>query len=129
VDNPHRLLAVMEPDHDFSAKKDKSFQDKMDKLKSSLTKEELTQIDTQAAKLKKFQSEADTPEAAAMLPKLKLEDIPRKVEIIPTQKSIIENVQTLTHDLFTNGIAYVDLAFDLGHIRKNYTSICRFWEK
>jgi Zn-dependent M16 (insulinase) family peptidase len=88
----------------------------MDKLKSSLTKEELTQIDTQAAKLKKFQSEADTPEAAAMLPKLKLEDIPRKVEIIPTQKSIIENVQTLTHDLFTNGIAYVDLAFDLGHI-------------
>ncbi|HJX35545.1 MAG TPA: insulinase family protein, partial [Dehalococcoidales bacterium] len=57
VDNPHRLLAIMEPDPDFSAKKDKSFQDKMNKLKSSLTKEELTQIDAQAAKLKQFQSE------------------------------------------------------------------------
>ena len=116
VDNPHRLLAVMEPDPDFSAKKDKVFQDKMSKLKSSLTKEELTQIDTQAAKLKQFQSEADTPEAAARLPKLKLEDIPRKVELIPTQISTLENVPTLTHDLFTNGIAYVELAFDLGHI-------------
>jgi Zn-dependent M16 (insulinase) family peptidase len=116
VDNPHRLLAVMEPDQDFSAKKDKTFQDKMNKLKSSLTKKELTQIDTQAAQLKKFQSEADTPEAAAMLPKLKLEDIPRSIETIPTQKSTLENVQTLTHDLFTNGIAYVDLAFDLAHI-------------
>ena len=56
VDNPHRLLAIMEPDPDFSAKKDKSFQDKMNKLKSSLTKEDLTRIDTQAAQLKKFQS-------------------------------------------------------------------------
>ena len=116
VDNPHRLLAVMEPDPDFSAKKDKFFQKKMNKLKSSLTKEELTQIDTQAAKLKMFQSEADTPEAAAMLPKLKLEDIPRSIEIIPTQVGTLENVRTLKHDLFTNDIAYVDLAFDLGHI-------------
>jgi len=116
VDNPHRLLAVMEPDPDFSAKKDKIFQKKMNKLKSSLTKEELTEIDVQAAQLKAFQSEADTPEAAAMLPKLKLEDIPRAIETIPTQKSTLETVQTLTHDLFTNGIAYVDLVFDLDHI-------------
>jgi Zn-dependent M16 (insulinase) family peptidase len=116
VDNPHRLLAVMEPDPDFSAKKDKFFQDKMNKLKSSLTQEELSQIDTQATKLKAFQSEADTPEAAAMLPKLKLADIPRAIETIPTQKSMLETVQTLTHDLFTNGIAYVDLVFDLDHI-------------
>ncbi len=119
VDNSHRLLAVMEPNRDFSATKDKSFQDKMKKLKSSLSKEELIQIDTQAAKLKKYQAETDTPEAAAKLPKLKLEDIPRKVEIIPTKKNILENVQTLTHDLFTNGIAYVDLAFDLGYIPEN----------
>ena len=116
VDNPHRLLAIMEPDPDFSAKKDKAFQKKMSKLKSSLSKEELTQIDAQAAQLKAFQSEEDSPEAAAMLPKLKLADIPRKVEIIPTQISRLENIQTLTHDLFTNGIAYVDLVFDLGHI-------------
>ena len=116
VDNPHRLLAIMEPDPDFSAKKDKSFQKKMNKLKSSLTKEELTQIDVQAAQLKEFQSQEDTPEAAAMLPKLKVEDIPRKVDIIPTQIGMLENVQTLTHDLFTNGIAYVDLVFDLGHV-------------
>src|SRR5450759_4846720 len=51
-----------------------------------------------------------------MLPKLKLEDIPRSIEIIPTRLSTLESVQTLEHDIFTNGIAYVDLAFDLGHI-------------
>ncbi len=116
VDNPHRLLAVMEPDRDFSAKYDQAFSDKMNKLKSSLTKEELTQIDAQAAKLKQFQSEADTPEAAAMLPKLKLADIPRSIETIPTKKGMLGDVKTLEHDIFTNGIVYVDLAFDLGHI-------------
>lgn len=116
VDNPHRILAVMEPDPDFSVRKDKAFLKKMKRLKSSLTKEELAQIDAQAAQLRAFQAETDTPEAAAMLPKLKVADIPRKIDIVPTEKSALENIQTLTHDLFTNGIAYVDLVFDLGHV-------------
>jgi presequence protease len=116
IDNPHRLLAVMEPDPEFSAKKDKIFHNKMAKLKLSLSKKELTQIDAQAVKLKEYQAEADKPEAAAKLPKLKLEDIPRAIETIPTQKCMLDDVLTLTHDLFTNGIAYVDLAFDLSHI-------------
>jgi Zn-dependent M16 (insulinase) family peptidase len=66
--------------------------------------------------LKKFQSEPDSPEAAATIPKLKLEDIPRSIEIIPTQNVSIGGVPTLEQDLFTNGIAYVDLAFDIAHV-------------
>jgi Zn-dependent M16 (insulinase) family peptidase len=116
LDNPHRILAIMEPDSDFNEKKEKAHQDKMAELKSSLTESELEQINVQAAQLKKFQSEPDSPESAATIPKLKLEDIRQSIETIPTQNALIGGVQTLEHDLFTNGIAYVDLAFDIAHI-------------
>ena len=116
LNNPHRLLAIMEPDADFNEKKEKAHQDKMAELKSSLTESTLAQINAQAAQLKKFQSEPDSPEAAATIPKLKLEDIPRSIEIIPTQNVSIGGVPTLEQDLFTNGIAYVDLAFDIAHV-------------
>ena len=116
LDNPHRILAIMEPDADFNEKKEKAYQEKMAKLKSSLTESELAQINAQATELKKFQSEPDSPEAAATIPKLKIEDIPRSIETIPTQNTLIGGVPALEHDLFTNGIAYVDLAFDIAHV-------------
>ena len=119
LDNPHRLLAIMEPDTDFNEKKEKAYQNKMAELKSSLTESTLAQINAQAAQLKKFQSEPDSPEAAATIPKLKLEDIRQSIETIPTQNALIGGVPTLEHDLFTNGIAYVDLVFDIAHVPEN----------
>jgi hypothetical protein len=116
VDNPHRLLAVMEPDPDFSQKNDAKLRQKMAALKAGFSKEQLRQIDEQAARLKAFQSATDSPEAAATLPKLHLEDVPREVETIPTEYKTLQSVPVLEHDLFTNGIAYVDLAFDIAHV-------------
>jgi len=116
LDNRHRLLAVMEPDPAFSEKKEKTFLDKMAGLKARLSPDKLQKINTQARELKIFQSEADSPEAAATIPKLKIANIPKAVETIPSGNSILVNVQTLDHDIFTNGIAYVDLAFDIAHV-------------
>ena len=116
VDNPHRVLAIMEPDADFNDKKEKTYQNKMAEFKSSLPESKLAQINAQAKELKKFQSEQDSPQAAATIPKLKLEDIPKSIDTIPTQNSLIRDVPALEHDIFTNGIAYVDLAFDIAHV-------------
>jgi hypothetical protein len=116
LNNRHRLLAVMEPDPAFSEKKEKVFLDKMAGLKTGLSPDELQKINTQAQQLKIFQSEADSPEAEATIPKLKIEDIPKAVETIPSGNSMLADVKTLDHDIFTNGIAYVDLAFDIAHV-------------
>jgi Zn-dependent M16 (insulinase) family peptidase len=116
LDNKHRILAIMEPDHDFGEKKEKEHQEKMARLKESFTKAQLKKINVQAKELKRFQSEPDSPEAAAAIPKLRIEDIPRTVEIIPTQEILISGVPALEHNLFTNGIAYIDLVFDISHI-------------
>jgi presequence protease len=113
INNSHRVVSIMEPDADFNEKIDEAYQEKMSKLKASLSENELAQINARAKELKKFQSEQDSPEAAATIPKLKIEDIPKTIDTIPSQNSLIGEVPALEHDIFTNGIAYVDMAFDV----------------
>ena len=81
-----------------------------------LSPDELAQINDRAKALKEFQTAPDTPEAAATIPKLNVEDIPKSIETTPTRISMIGDVPVWEHDLFTNGIVYVDLAFDLADI-------------
>ncbi len=84
--------------------------------KHRLNDAQLAEINAQAKELKKFQSEPDSPEAAATIPQLQISDIPRAVAIIPAQNAVMGGVPALEHDIFTNGIAYLDLVFDISHI-------------
>jgi len=116
LDNPHRLLSVMEPSRTYQAEQEEAFKKRMARLKASLSGGELDKIRQDAFTLKKYQAEPDPPEAAARLPKLGLGDISRTIETIPTVKSVIENVPAMMHDIFANGIAYIDLAFDVSDV-------------
>lgn len=116
LDNPHRILAIMEPDPDFGGKKEKEYREKMARLKSSLNNEQLKEINVAALQLKEFQSAPDSPAAIATIPQLKVAAIPREVEKIPVQQVTRDGRPVLEHDIFTNGIAYVDLVFDVAHV-------------
>ncbi|MBN1473780.1 MAG: insulinase family protein [Syntrophaceae bacterium] len=122
IDNSHRLMSVMEPDSDFNAREEKKFKEKMAEIKNKYSSEQLQEIDKQAAQLKKYQTEEDSAEAVRSLPKLQIDDIPKSVEIIPAKSASISEVNILEHDIFTNGIAYIDLAFDLSNIPEEYQS-------
>jgi len=114
--NPHRLLCTMTPNSSFLDEREHRFQEQMAELRAGLTSEELGKIDADAIALKAFQAEIDTPDALASLPKLHIADIEKRAETIPTVETMRGNVPVLCHDIFTNGIAYLDLAFDISHI-------------
>ena len=116
LDNPHRLLSVMEPDPAFNEKREEARRRKLDGIRTSLTAADLERIRREAGLLKAFQSKADAPEALATLPRLHLADIERAVETVPTERAFIGGVPALIHDLFTNGIVYLDLAFDVSDV-------------
>lgn len=116
VDNPHRLLSVMEPDPDYNEKREASLKRKMAGIKAGLSAADLERIRREGAELKKFQSEADSPEALATLPRLHLKDIERTVATVPTEHICIAGIPALVHDIFTNGIVYLDLAFDVSDV-------------
>jgi len=116
LENPHRLLSVMEPSRTFQEEWERVIDDHMTRFQKSLSEEEKKKIQEETAAMKRFQVEPDPPEAAASLPKLSLTDISREIETIPTDHATIGGVPVLKHDLFTNGIAYLDLAFDVSDI-------------
>ncbi|MGO9136850.1 MAG: insulinase family protein [Syntrophales bacterium] len=114
LDNPHRLLSVMEPSNTYQAEQEEAFKKKMALLKASLSGDDLENIRKDVHALKKFQTEPDAP--AAALPSLSVSDISRSIETIPTVKAAIENVPVMMHDIFANGIGYLDLAFDVSDV-------------
>jgi presequence protease len=116
LDNHHRLLSMMEPSRTIQEEREQAARERMVLLKASLSPTDRERICSQTEALKRFQTEPDPPEAASTLPKLNLGDISRGVETIPTEKSAIGDVPAFSHELFTNGIAYLDLAFDVSDI-------------
>ncbi len=63
--------------------------------------------------LKLMQERPDPPEALATIPTLKLADLPRKNKLIPIEATTLRDTRVLYHDLFTNGVVYLDIGFDL----------------
>ena len=116
LDNPHRLLIVMAPSRTIGQEREAAFHERMASLRESLSPSLEDEIRLTAEQLKQFQVEEDCAEALASLPALRISDIPRAVETIPTERVIISGVPALVHDIFANGIAYLDIAFDVADV-------------
>ena len=126
LDNPHRLLSVMEPSLTFQEDQQRRFREKMAALKAGLRAEELEKIRAEAAALHRLQVEPDEPAALATLPRLRLSDIPRDIERIPLEKTAVSGIPTLRHEIYANGIAYLDLAFDIADIPPDLQALLPF---
>jgi len=116
LDNPHRILSVMEPSQTCMETWEGDFRKRMADIKDSLTKNEQEMIREEVRELKAFQTEPDPTAAVATLPKLKITDIGGETENIPGELVSIDSVTAMSHGLFTNGISYLDLAFDVSAI-------------
>jgi Zn-dependent M16 (insulinase) family peptidase len=113
LNNPHRTTLRLKPDPELGRRFEEEEKTRLTAIRASLNEDQLTQIIETARQLKKRQETPDSPEALASLPTLKLEDLEKQSKTIPLE--VIEEQQTklLYHDLFTNGIVYLDLGFDL----------------
>lgn len=114
--NRHRVVSVMEPSATHLEIREAAYREKMANLKASLSPPELENIRLEAAALRRFQTEPDAPEAAASLPRLEITELSRRIDVIPAEETLLQNLPTFRHDLFTNGIAYLDMAFDVADI-------------
>jgi len=116
LENSHRVLSVLEPSAGFLEEMDNSLKDQLAREKARLSSSDLETIKNEAAKLKKIQAEPDSPQALATLPRLKRSDIPKQIDRIPAGESTIDGVPVYSHEIFANGVAYLDLAFDINDL-------------
>jgi hypothetical protein len=113
LNNPHRTTVILLPDPELERRREEEEARKLQAVKASLSPDEMERIIEETRLLREMQQKPDPPEALASIPRLRLEDLDRHNKIIPAEEGALAGVPALTHDLFTGGILYLDLAFDL----------------
>ena len=105
----------MEPSRTFLEEREQKARERMARVAASLGEEEGADPSGNPA-VETVSRRNRTRRRRLTLPKLKIDDISREIETIPTERAASGGVPVLRHDLFTNGIAYLDLAFDVSDI-------------
>jgi Zn-dependent M16 (insulinase) family peptidase len=113
VDNPHRALVILEPQADFLEKKEAALKERLAGKTASLGGKERKAIREKARRLEELQGAEETAEALATIPHLSRGDLSPEVDTLPEAFHDAGGLPALTHETFTNGISYVDLAFPL----------------
>lgn len=116
LDNPHRTVVLLQPDPTARQQAEAAERARLDAARASMSPADLAEVQATMQRLKALQETPDTPEALATIPTLTLADLDREIRRIPAAESEVAGVRLLTHDLFTNGILYLDLGFDLRNL-------------
>lgn len=112
LSNTHASIVVVNPKRGLAAKREKELEDKLAAYKDSLTLEEKERLAAETKHLKEYQDEPETEEALRTIPLLTRKDISKEgAKLYNTPKQVGDTL-VLYHDLYTNGIGYLDLLFD-----------------
>lgn len=110
LDNPHRALVVVEPEKGLTERMEADLADTLERKTAALTAAAAEEIRSKSAELERVQAAPDSEEALATIPHISRADLSKEVEIIPRQLHDAGGIPVVSHELFTNGITYIDLA-------------------
>ena len=113
LDNPHRLTAILTPDPDMQARLDANEDKRLKAIRSQLTDKQMKQIAADAAELEHLSGQPNSPEDLAKLPQLSVSELPKGPLHIPTTVETVSGCTLLRNDIFSNGVNYFVLSFDL----------------
>jgi Zn-dependent M16 (insulinase) family peptidase len=113
IANPHRTVLILQPDRAQAEREGKEEEARLARARAAMNAAEIEAVIAGTAALKHAQETPDSPEALATIPTLKVADLPRQNKTVPVEVTRLCDTKVLYHDLFTNGIVYLDLGFDL----------------
>jgi hypothetical protein len=113
LQNNHRTTLVLQPDPDQQQREEAAEKERLAEVRAAMTGADLQAVIDQTKALKLRQEAPDPPEALARLPRLELADLDKTNKFIPLEVIKSGENEILYHDLFTNGIVYLDLGFDM----------------
>jgi Zn-dependent M16 (insulinase) family peptidase len=119
ISNTHRTTVVLNPDPHLAERQEAEEKKRLSKLQASMSDHERAQVFENTKRLLKLQATPDTPEALATIPLLQRTDLDRRIRTVAREKSTTYDTTVLTHGLFTNGILYLDIGFDLHSLDQN----------
>lgn len=116
LDNPHSSIVVLNPVVNLTTIKEEQVKAKLRAYKESLSTEEINELIEATKSLKEYQKAKSTPEEMATIPMLSREDISKEIQPLYNSIEEINGVVVDNHDIYTNGIGYLNLLFDIENI-------------
>ncbi|MCI9252429.1 MAG: insulinase family protein [Lachnospiraceae bacterium] len=116
LDNPHASIVIIRPEKGLTARQDEELQKRLREYKDGLDKNQIAELIAFTRHLKEYQSEPSSQEDLEKIPLLEREDIGKKALSFQNEVYSLGDVQVVHHDLYTNGIGYVNLMFRANEI-------------
>jgi len=120
LDNPHRTRVNFIPDPGLRNRKEEEEKESLARVKAAMDGRRLEEIVQETRVLKTMQEAPDSPEALRTIPSLELSDLDQHNKIIPSVTLDYAGTPILYHDLFTSGVAYIDVGFDIHTVPRDY---------
>ena len=116
IDNRHKAVVVVEPVPGLTGKKEEELADRLAAIKDRMTEEEKQAVVDATKALHAYQQEPSTKEDLAKIPLLKREDMKKEAAAYVNEERGSKEAPVLYHNIFTNGIGYLNLVFDASHV-------------
>lgn len=118
LNNPHLVTVEMQPDPEKDSRDEAAEKEILEKVKASMTEEDLAELTRTTQELRLKQETPDPPEALRTVPSLSLHDIPKEPIRVPIEVGDINGVKVLQHDLFTNDVLYTEVVFNMSSLKQ-----------
>lgn len=115
LQNNNKSIVIVSPEKGKQSKIEFNFSKEMQKIKSNLSEVEMEQLIKENKLLQNYQSEEESEEIINQIPFLKISEINKNVDTLPTQH-ILEKYRMIFTPLETNGIIYSQLLFDISSV-------------
>lgn len=120
LDNTHKAVVVVEPEKGLNEKAEKALQEKLAAYKNSLDSDQIRALVADTAHLKAYQQEPSAKEDMEKIPMLSRDDIKKEAAPLYNEEKTVEGIPVVHHNLFSNGINYIHLLFDLSGIKEEW---------
>lgn len=118
--NTQRTTVIIRPDNTKAERMEADEKARLEKIRIGLTEAEREQIVAETIALQELQKTPDAPEELAKIPMLDRADMEPKNRMIPRIHEEQKGADILFHDLFTNGILYMDIGFNAHVLPQKY---------
>lgn len=116
LDNTHTSVVILKPKSGLNAEKEEELKKQLASYKDKLSKEEIQKLTEATAHLKAYQEEPSTKKELEALPLLTREDMIKEIQPLYNDELTVAGIRVLHHNVYTNGIAYLRLLFDIHDI-------------
>ena len=116
LENQHKAVVTVEPVPGLTGKREKALADRLSAVKEQMTEAEKQAVVDATKALHAYQQEPSPKEDLAKIPLLNREDMKKDAAAYVNEVRGSKEAPVLYHNIFTNGIGYLNLVFDAGNV-------------